>query len=416
MSRLEGQNILLGITAGVAAYKAPALVRALRAEGAEINVVMSANAHKFVAPTALQAVSGHPVRDDLWDPSAEASMGHIELARWADQILIAPATANCVAALAHGQAYDLLTTLCLATDAQVVVAPAMNQGMYLHPATQRNLRTLQDFGYRVIDPDHGEQACGEYGPGRLPDPDDLINALDQPVLAPDAAAVIEQLNVMITAGPTREAIDPVRFISNHSSGVQGLSLAEVAAAAGANVTLVAGPGVPNCSTSITRHDVVSAVDMHNAVHEQLQGIDLFIGVAAVADYRVAQAAEQKIKKAPSDDPHLDLRLVENPDIIASVVTSAHEVVVVGFAAETQDTLNYAREKRQRKGLHAIVVNDVSDTSIGFNSPNNAATFICDSEEVFFERQSKKQMATQLLQQIAKTLGNELTIRKTTHRN
>ena len=416
MSRLEGQNILLGITAGVAAYKTPALVRALRAEGAEVNVVMSANAHKFVTPTALQAVAGHPVRDDLWDPNAEASMGHIELARWANQILIAPATANCIAALAHGQAYDLLTTLCLATDAQVLVAPAMNQRMYLHAATQQNLRALQGFGYRVIPPDDGEQACGEYGPGRLPDPSTLISALDQSGMAPEAATIVKNLNIMITAGPTQEAIDPVRFISNHSSGVQGLSLAEVAASAGAQVTLIAGPGVPESSASIERHNVVSAADMHAAVHGRLENIDLFVGVAAVADYRVAEAAEQKIKKNPSNEEHLDLRLVENPDIIASVAASAHDVVVVGFAAETQDTLNHARAKRQRKGLHAIIVNDVSDSSIGFNSPNNATTFICDHAEVSFERQSKKDMATKLLQQIAKTLGEQLTNGNTPHRS
>ena len=416
MSRLEGQNILLGITAGVAAYKTPALVRALRAEGAEVNVVMSTNAHKFVTPTALQAVAGHPVRDDLWDPNAEASMGHIELARWANQILIAPATANCIAALAHGQAYDLLTTLCLATDAQVLVAPAMNQRMYLHAATQQNLRALQGFGYRVIPPDYGEQACGEYGPGRLPDPSTLISALDQSGMAPEAAAIVKNLNIMITAGPTQEAIDPVRFISNHSSGVQGLSLAEAAASAGAQVTLIAGPGVPESSASIERHNVVSAADMHAAVHGRLETIDLFIGVAAVADYRVAEAAEQKIKKNPSNEEHLDLRLVENPDIIASVAASAHDVVVVGFAAETQDTLNHARAKRQRKGLHAIIVNDVSDSSIGFNSPNNATTFICDHAEVSFERQSKKDMATKLLQQIAKTLGEQLTNGKPPHRS
>ena len=408
MSRLTGQNILLGITAGVAAYKTPALVRELHAQGADIIVVMSANAHKFVTPTALQAVSGHPVRNDLWDPNAEASMGHIELARWADQILIAPATANCVAALAQGQAYDLLTTLCLATDARVVVAPAMNQRMYLHPATQHNLDVLKRFGYQVIDPDHGEQACGEFGPGRLPDPSNLIEALDRSALDPQAMTVLQDLNVMITAGPTREAIDPVRFISNHSSGAQGLSLAEVAAAAGARVTLIAGPGVPACNAAITRHDVISAMDMHTIVHEHLAGIDLFIGVAAVADYRVAQAAEQKIKKQASSDEHVDLHLIENPDIIASVVDSNHEMVVVGFAAETHDTLNHAREKRLRKGLDAIVVNDVSDSTIGFNSPDNATTFICDSDEVSFERQSKKEMAKKLLQQIAKTLGAKLT--------
>ena len=407
MSSLVGQHIVLGITAGVAAYKTPALVRALRAAGAEIQVVMSTNAKKFVTPTTLQAVSGQPVRDDLWDAQAEASMGHIELARWADQILIAPATANCIAALAQGQAYDLLTTMCLATEAQVVVAPAMNQRMYLHAATQQNLSALERLGYQIIDPDHGEQACGEFGPGRLPDPEILIDALTTPTVDPEIASVFAGLSVMVTAGPTREAIDPVRFISNHSSGLQGLRLAEAALNAGAQVTLVAGPGVPACNPVINRVDVISATDMHTAVQNNLHGVHLFIGVAAVADYRVAKPAEQKIKKKPSDQSHLDLRLIENPDIIASVVDSDQELVVIGFAAETHDTLNHARDKRQRKGLHAIVVNDVSDARIGFNSPDNATTFITDNAEVSLPRQSKQAIANNLLQQITDNFGTEL---------
>ena len=407
MSSLVGQHIVLGITAGVAAYKTPALVRALRAAGAEIQVVMSTNAKKFVTPTTLQAVSGQPVRDDLWDAQAEASMGHIELARWADQILIAPATANCIAALARGQAYDLLTTMCLATEAQVVVAPAMNQRMYLHAATQQNLSALERLGYQIIDPDHGEQACGEFGPGRLPDPEILIDALTTPTVDPEIASVFAGLSVMVTAGPTREAIDPVRFISNHSSGLQGLSLAEAALNAGAQVTLVAGPDVAACNPAITRVDVISATDMHTAVQNNLHGVHLFIGVAAVADYRVAKPAEQKIKKKPTDQSHLDLRLIENPDIIASVVDSDQELVVIGFAAETHDTLNHARDKRQRKGLHAIVVNDVSDARIGFNSPDNATTFITDNAEVSLPRQSKQAIANNLLQQITDNFGAEL---------
>ena len=407
MSSLVGQHIVLGITAGVAAYKTPALVRALRAAGAEIQVVMSTNAKRFVTLTTLQAVSGQPVRDDLWDAQAEASMGHIELARWADQILIAPATANCIAALAQGQAYDLLTTMCLATEAQVVVAPAMNQRMYLHAATQQNLSALERLGYQIIDPDHGEQACGEFGPGRLPDPEILIDALTTPTVDPEIASVFAGLSVMVTAGPTREAIDPVRFISNHSSGLQGLSLAEAALNAGAQVTLVAGPDVPACNPAINRVDVISATDMHTAVQNNLHGVHLFIGVAAVADYRVAKPAEQKIKKKPSDQSHLDLRLIENPDIIASVVDSDQELVVIGFAAETHDTLNHARDKRQRKGLHAIVVNDVSDARIGFNSPDNATTFITDNAEVSLPRQSKQAIANNLLQQITDNFGTEL---------
>ena len=261
LGNLQDKHIVLGVTSGIAAYKAPMLVRALRGAGAEVQVVLSENAHRFVSPLSLQAVCGQPVRQSLWDENAEAAMGHIELARWADIIVIAPATANCIAHLAQGRAPDLLTTLCLATPAPVVVAPAMNQQMYRHPATQANLATVTDHGYTILGPDSGDQACGDDGPGRMVEPDDIASHLNDLFVEP----ILAGLQVMLTTGPTVEAIDPVRYISNRSSGQQGLALAEAARRAGAQVTLVAGPGVPDCHPAIQRVDVVSAQDMHQAV-------------------------------------------------------------------------------------------------------------------------------------------------------
>lgn len=400
---LQNKHIVLGITSGIAAYKTPNLVRALRAQGADVQVVLSENAHRFVSPLSLQAVCGRQVRQSLWDESAEAAMGHIELARWADAIVIAPATANCIAQLAQGRAPDLLTTLCLATPAPVVVAPAMNQQMYRHPATQANLATLQTYGYRICGPDSGDQACGDDGPGRMTEPDDITQFVDALFTTPALAG----LNVMITAGPTVEAIDPVRFISNHSSGRQGLALAEAAVNAGAHVTLIAGPGVPAAHAAVRRVDVVSARDMHAAVHANLAGIDLFIGVAAVADYRPAEAADQKIKRSGEANATASVELVENPDIIASVAAQESRPLVVGFAAETNDTLKHAREKLTRKGLDAIVLNDVADKSIGFSSTHNAATLIYAQGEIAFPRQTKQQLSVNLLANLAEIFSAKL---------
>ena len=404
MSDLKDKRILLGICSGIAAYKAPILVRALRGLGAEVQTVLSANAHRFVAPTALQAVSGHAVRQDLWDPNAEAAMGHIELARWADVIIIAPATANTIAKLANGNADDLLTTLCLATTAPIIIAPAMNQQMYQHAATQKNLVRLSELGYQRVGPDSGEQACGEEGPGRMSEPEAIVSYL-QRQLASDQS--LQDFTVMITTGPTVEAIDPVRYISNHSSGLQGLSLAEAAYAAGAEVVLIAGPKVAAASSGITRIDVTSALDMHKAVRENLPGVDIFIGVAAVADYRAAAPQEQKIKRAGDRDAGISIAFVENPDIIADVAKHRPRPLVIGFAAETNNTLEHARDKRIRKGLDAIVLNDVSDPSIGFNSSHNAATLIYDRGEVVFPRQSKRQLADSLISQIPDIFASQL---------
>ena len=407
-SDLSGQNILLGITGGIAAYKTPMLVRQLVEAGANIQVVMSENAHRFVTSTTLQAVSGNPVRDDLWDPAAEAAMGHIELARWADQILIAPATANAIARLAAGDSSNLLYTLCLASTAPISLAPAMNQQMFQHPAVQRNLATLTADGCRVIGPDNGDQACGDQGPGRMTEPEDLVLALAQPKQPwAGSRGPLSGRTVIVTTGPTREAIDPVRYISNHSSGLQGMAIADAAKQAGADVILVAGPGVAESSPDMQRIDITSAQEMHAKVHEHLAAADIFIGVAAVADYRAANPEEQKIKRHLKADEDVKLSLIENPDIIASVVRAKQAKVVVGFAAETHDTLQNARDKRVRKGLDAIVVNDVSDQRIGFNSRDNEVTLIHEGGDIHFGKQSKTAIAQQLMEQVVELFAAKI---------
>ena len=407
-SDLSGQNILLGITGGIAAYKTPMLVRQLVEAGANIQVVMSENAHRFVTSTTLQAVSGNPVRDDLWDPAAEAAMGHIELARWADQILIAPATANAIARLAAGDASNLLYTLCLASTAPISLAPAMNQQMFQHPAVQRNLATLTADGCHVIGPDSGDQACGDQGPGRMTEPEDLVLALAQPKQPwAGSRGPLSGRTVIVTTGPTREAIDPVRYISNHSSGLQGMAIADAAKQAGADVILVAGPGVAESSPDMQRIDITSAQEMHAKVHEHLAAADIFIGVAAVADYRPANPEEQKIKRHLKADEDVKLSLIENPDIIASVVRAKQAKVVVGFAAETHDTLQNARDKRVRKGLDAIVVNDVSDQRIGFNSRDNEVTLIHEGGDIHFGKQSKTAIAQQLMEQVVELFAAKI---------
>ena len=405
---LNGKRILLGICGGIAAYKTPDLVRKLRAQGADVQVVTTASANHFVAAASLQAVAGAPVRTDLWDPAAEAAMGHIELARWADAVVIAPATANCLAKLAQGHADDLLSTLCLATQAPLFLAPAMNVRMWEHPATQTNLATLAARA-TILGPDEGAQACGEYGPGRMLEPSDLCNQLstqlaDQPSGAPQ---LLSGINVLITAGPTREPIDPVRYISNRSSGKQGYALAAQAAAMGARVNLVSGPTNLAEPAGVTRIDVSSAQEMFDAVQTRLTNTDLFIGVAAVADYRVAEIAPEKIKKAGDKKNAMSLELVANPDIIASVASHSHPPLTIGFAAETQNALEYARAKRQRKKLDMIVVNDVSDQAIGFSSENNAVTLIWDDGEEQLPQQDKASIARLILTRMAKLFAQRL---------
>lgn len=364
-----------------------------------MQVVLTQGAAQFVTPVTLQALSGRPVRDDLWDQEAEAAMGHIELARWADLILVAPATAHFMANLAQGAAPDLLTTLCLASDAPVLLAPAMNQAMWRDAATQRNAATLAADGKRLIGPDDGEQACGDVGPGRMAEPEALLDA----VRAAFPSTRLADLNVLVTAGPTREALDPVRFLSNHSSGKQGYAIAKAAADAGAQVTLVSGPcGLP-APPNVERIEVTSALEMHEAVQARAADQALVIGVAAVADYRPAAKAPQKIKKersAQNEAGPPSVALVENPDIIASVAALPNAPVVVGFAAETENALDNARRKRRRKGLDAIVVNDVSDPKIGFNSDHNAATLIWADGEAELAYQGKEALAASLIQHLA----------------
>ena len=391
---LAGKNILLGVTGGIAAYKAAMLVRHLRNEGANVQVVMSRSAHEFVTPVTMQALSGRPVRDDLWDREAEAAMGHIELARWADLVLAAPATAHFMACLAQGLAPDLLTTLCLATDAPILLAPAMNQAMWRAPATRRNAAVLAGDGRRIIGPEVGDQACGDTGPGRMTEPEALLLAVQQALAAP----CLRGRKVLVTAGPTQEALDPVRYLSNQSSGKQGYAIAQAAAAAGAQTTLVSGPSNLPPPANVERIEVVSAQDMHEAVLARAAEQALVVGVAAVADYRPARQKPQKLKKR--NGAALRLSLVENPDIIASVAALPQAPVVVGFAAETENALENARSKRRRKNLDAIVVNDVSNKEIGFNSDHNAATLIWADGEVELPHQSKGALAAALIQRLA----------------
>ena len=403
---MQSKRIILGVTGGVAAYKTPQLVRDLLAEGAEVAPVVTQGALRFVGAASLQAVSGRRVRQDLWDADAEAAMGHIELARWADAVLIAPATAHVIARLAAGVADDLLTTLCLATEAPIFVAPAMNQQMWRHPAVQRNAAQLRADGVTLLGPASGAQACGEVGPGRMLEPGELARAVAGH-FAPRQGA-LAGLTVLVTAGPTREHIDPVRFISNHSSGKQGYALAHAAAQAGADVTLVSGPVALPTPPGVHRVSVTTAREMLAAVEQALPGTDIFVGVAAVGDYRPSTPRTRKMKRAEAGAAPVSLPLTENPDILATVA-AGDTPCVVGFAAETHDTLANARQKLARKGCHAIIVNDVSQPAIGFDSDENAATLVTEGGEVAFPRTTKTALAAQLVAAIA-TIHQQRTAR------
>ena len=393
----HASRILLGISGGIAAYKAPLLVRNLRTRGADVVPVLTQNASRFVTETALQAVADNRPRTELWDAEAEAAMGHIELARWADAVVMAPATANLIARLANGIADDLLTTVYLATTAPVFIAPAMNVKMWEHVATQRNLQRLRDDGVTVLGPAHGEQACGEFGPGRMIEPDEIAEEVTAAIGTP---RVLDGTRVLITAGPTREFLDPVRFISNRSSGRQGFALAEAARNAGAEVTLVAGPVHLSTPTDIERIDVVSAQEMKDAVTERAPAADIFVSVAAVADYRPHTVHDQKLKKSQQQSGDFRVALKENEDIVESIAGVEPRPFVVGFAAETENPLEYAREKRRRKCMDAIVVNDVSDAAIGFDSSDNAVTLIHAGGEVGLPKMPKGAIARRLVDEIA----------------
>ena len=440
------KNILLGITGGIAAYKSASFARLLIKNGYDVRVIMTASAQAFITPLTLQALTGNQVHIDLLDESAELGMGHIELAKWADLLIIAPATANTIAKLAMGIADDLLTTVCLATAAPILVAPAMNQQMWQHPSVKLNLQTLTDYDYEIIQPASGEQACGDIGEGRLPEPEQLLEYVQYFIAAQITPQVLAGKNVTITAGPTIEAIDPVRYLSNHSTGKMGFALAKACRNAGARVTLIVGGKVPlPTPLLVNRIDVLSAEEMlmtarqcasddicechdhnhhdhdhphhdhdhhHHHHHDEFgndievepvrTATDIFIATAAVADYRTRDVVPQKIKKT-QDQMALDL--VKNPDILATIAEEFPEVFVVGFAAETQDIEKYARGKLEAKNLDMIACNDVSRTDIGFGSDDNAMTvFFRDrAEGATLEKASKDKIAEQLVALIGENL-------------
>ena len=438
------KNILLGITGGIAAYKSASFARLLIKNGYDVRVIMTASAQAFITPLTLQALTGNPVHIDLLDESAELGMGHIELAKWADLLIIAPATANTIAKLAMGIADDLLTTVCLATAAPILVAPAMNQQMWQHPSVKLNLQTLTDYDYEIIQPASGEQACGDIGEGRLPEPEQLLEYVQYFIAAQITPQVLAGKNVTITAGPTIEAIDPVRYLSNHSTGKMGFALAKACRNAGARVTLIVGGKVPlPTPLLVNRIDVLSAEEMlmtarqcasddicechdhhdhdhphhdhdhhHHHDHDEFgndievepvsTATDIFIATAAVADYRTRDVVPQKIKKTQDQ---MSLDLVKNPDILATIAEEFPEVFVVGFAAETQDIEKYARGKLEAKNLDMIACNDVSRTDIGFGSDDNAMTvFFRDrAEGATLEKASKDKIAEQLVALIGENL-------------
>ncbi len=393
MDALKNKKILLGVTGGIAAYKSADLVRRLKENGAQVQVVMTPAAKEFITPLTLQAVSGNPVHTDLLDSSAEAAMGHIELARWADIILIAPASADFIARLAHGYANDLLSTVCLATTAKIVVAPAMNQQMWLNAATQENVQRLLGRRMDLFGPTEGSQACGEFGPGRMLEPQQLLQYLAH-LLTPK---LFKGEHILITAGPTREAIDPIRYISNRSSGKMGFALAEAASAAGAEVTLITGPTNLPSPYKVLRIEVESGKEMYRAVHKHIGNCDLFLAAAAVADYRCQTIAAQKIKKTKEE---LTLQLSPNPDILASVVNLPKLPFLVGFAAETEKVIANATKKLHGKKLDIIIANKVGTKEQGFESDYNEVTVLWKEGQLKFPLTNKKQLAANLMNLIA----------------
>lgn len=394
MQRLTNKQIVLGISGGIAAYKSAELTRLLKGAGADVRVVMTPSATEFITPLTLQALSGNPVHQHLLDTEAEAAMGHIELAKWADLILIAPASANLMARLTAGQGDDLLTTICLATEAPICLAPAMNQAMWKDSGTQDNVEKLISRGIKLFGPGVGEQACGDTGPGRMLEPEEIV----QETANQFETGILTGKTLFITAGPTREAMDPVRYISNHSSGKMGYAIAEAAAEAGASVKLISGPVNINAPERTQLIKVESAEEMLSASLEGLESCDIFIAAAAVADYRPTAIAEHKIKKGTEEI--MELHLVKNPDIVATVAGSSPKPFTVGFAAETKDVLNYARGKLERKGLDLIIANDVSRSDIGFNSDENAVTVISQQDTLELPQASKRQLAGSLIELIA----------------
>lgn len=395
MSSLANKQILLGVTGGIAAYKSADLVRRLQDAGASVQVVMTPAAQEFITPLTLQALSGNSVHTQLLDPEAEAGMGHIQLARWADLVLIAPASADFMARLTQGMGNDLLTSICLATAAPIALAPAMNQGMWRNQATQTNLDLLIERKIHIFGPADGGQACGDIGPGRMLEPLQLVDA----AASLFATGSLAGKTLVITAGPTREAIDPVRYLSNHSSGKMGYALAEAAAEAGAKTILISGPTQLKTPPRVQRIDVTSAQQMFDASMAAADSCDVFIAAAAVADYRPAQVAPQKLKKGA--DESITLTLVKNPDIVANVAALPKRPFTVGFAAESENLLDYGRAKLVHKKLDLVIANNISDSRIGFNSDDNAVTVIDEHSNHELSQRSKQQLARELIALIAR---------------
>ena len=391
---LTDKHIVLGVSGGIAAYKTPDLVRRLRERGAQVQVVLTAGGSHFITPLTLQAVSGQPVHSALLDAEAESAFGHIDLARWADLILIAPATAHCLAKLAHGLADDLLSTLCLASSAPIALAPAMNQQMWQAPAVQDNCQILRQRGVHLLGPASGSQACGEIGLGRMLEPLALVEAVSGLLHRNQR---LQGRRVLVTAGPTREDLDPVRYLSNRSSGRMGYAVAQAAREAGAEVTLISGPTALTPPLGVTTRAVYSAQDMLHAVQAEIASTDIYIGTAAVADYRPAQLADQKIKKHAAQ---LTLVLERTPDILAQVAARQPKPFTVGFAAETQDLAHYARDKLVKKGIDLIAANQVGIPGQGFDSLDNALTLYWLEGELTLPRNDKLSLARQLIEVVA----------------
>ena len=394
MNMHKNKRILVGVTGGIAAYKSPELVRRLKERGCDVKVVMSEAAESFITPLTLQAVSGHPVYQHLLDAEAESGMGHIELARWAEQIVVAPATANFISKLANGVADDLLSTLVLATGADVAIAPAMNQQMWQHQSTQDNLGLVRQRGVDIIGPGSGDQACGEVGPGRMTDPEQIADI----IAGEGLPRLYAGKRILITAGPTWEAIDPVRGITNHSSGKMGYALAQAAVDFGGQVTLVSGPVHQQTPDGVERVDVVSARDMLAAVMTHVEQNDVFVSVAAVADFRPQTIAEQKMKKS-ADENEMVLKMVKNPDILASVAALEKRPFCVGFAAETEKVIAHARKKLVSKNVDIIAANDVAGENSAFGSDNNALILVHDQGEIEIPANDKYAVAIEMLQHV-----------------
>jgi phosphopantothenoylcysteine decarboxylase / phosphopantothenate---cysteine ligase len=397
MPPLANKRILLGVTGGIAAYKSAEIIRRLQDAGANVRVVMTHAATQFITPLTMQALSGNPVHLELLDTDAEAAMGHIELARWADVILVAPASADFIAKLTNGEGGDLLSTLCLASRSPLAIAPAMNQGMWRNASTQHNIERLRGRGIHIFGPTEGNQACGDVGPGRMSEPEDIAE-LTADLFETGALA---GKKVIITAGPTREAIDPVRYISNHSSGKMGYALAEAAAEAGAETILISGPVNLTSPDRVKTIAVTSAQEMYDAALAEADGCQLFIASAAVADYRPAQVSEQKIKKSADT---LTIEMVKNPDIVSAVAALQNRPFTVGFAAETANVEegleHHARDKLERKNLDLVIANDVSDRTIGFNSDDNAVLVVEMKSSEAIPKINKSILARQLIAKIA----------------